>query len=329
MRRQKRWRLRLTVSAVLKKGRASLCALAIGLGFATPCAMAQSLPPGELSGLSLTNSTPPRLHLAQAQDTAQLLVRIQQLEEQNRVLNGQIEGLTFQMTQMQTAIEQLQSGRGAAAPSTPAAAPTGETAVPLTEIPEGGVRPLPGEVEFDPTFTDGSAPAETLGPSGDPLVGTGLEGGVDLATGQPLDLSYDPSAQPSGNADADAQFTAGYEALVRGDYEFAEEQFSQFIELYPDSPQTTDAANWLGDALIHRAAYNEAAAVLLDAYQKAPQSPRAPDLLLKLGMSLAGAGEREVACRTYGQIDERYTNITPAFASRLSEEKSRAECPPA
>ena len=316
----------MILSAALKKSRASFCALAVALGFAAPCASAQDTLPAELSGLSFTNAAPARIHVAQSQDSAQVLVRMQQLEEQVRVLNGQIEGLTFQMTQMQTAIEQLQSGRASAAPATSSSE---EADVAPTEIPEGGVRPLPGEVEFDPTFSDGTVPSGDLGRSSDPLAGTGLRGGVDLATGQPLDLSYDPSAQTGGDDDADAQFAAGYEALVGGDFEFAEEQFTQFIELYPDNPQVTDAANWLGDALIHRAAYNEAAAVLLDAYQKSPQSPRAPDLLLKLGMSLAGAGEREVACRTYGQIEGRYTVMTPAFVTRLNEEKSKAECPPA
>ncbi|MNU01562.1 hypothetical protein D3C72_2450010 [compost metagenome] len=69
--------------------------------------------------------------------------------------------------------------------------------------------------------------------------------------------------------------------------------------------------------------------MLLTAFQKAPDNPRAPDLLLKLGMSLSGAGERETACRTFAEIDKRYTTLTPAFLTRLGEEKSRAECPPA
>ena len=45
--------------------------------------------------------------MAQAQDTAQLMVRIQQLEEQLRLLNGQIEGLTFQLTQLQEILNRM------------------------------------------------------------------------------------------------------------------------------------------------------------------------------------------------------------------------------
>lgn len=326
-----------------------LCTVAVALGFTGAGLSAQStLPPAELGGLTYTNTPQPaRIHVAQAQDTAQLMVRLQQLEEQNRLLNGQIEGLTFQLTQLQEIVNRMaednefrfQALEGGAPGKTDAATqpggvtqpevlPQDPNAVPMTDIPEQGVRPLPGEVEFDPTFDDGSA-ADTLGESGDPLVGTGATGGVDLATGQPLNLSFDPAAAATGNADADAQFAAGYEALVQGDYAFAEDQFSQFIALYPDNAQATDAANFLGDALIHRAAYDEAAEVLLTAFQKAPDNPRAPDLLLKLGMSLSGAGERETACRTFAEIDRRYTTLAPAFLTRLGEEKTRAECPPA
>lgn len=340
----------MKVSAILRGGRTALCTVAVALGFTVPGMAAQSspFPPAELGGLTFTNNDQPqRIHVAQAQDTAQLMVRIQQLEEQLRLQNGQIEGLTFQLTQLQELLGRLQaqveSGQGGARPNSDAAIqPGGATqpealpqdpnapavdadGVPLTVIPEQGVQPLPGEAEFDPTFDDSG----TVGPSGDPLVGTGAAGAVDLTTGEPMDLSFDPAAANSGNADADAQFAAGYEAFTAGDYAFAEDQFSQYLELYPDSAQATDAANLLGDALMQRAAYNEAADVLLEAYQKDPAGARAPELLVKLGASIAGAGEREVACRTFAQVEANYPSLTPELSARLATEKTRAECPPA
>ncbi|HTN62644.1 MAG TPA: tol-pal system protein YbgF, partial [Devosia sp.] len=236
-----------------------------------------------------------------------------------------------------TALEGGAPGKPQAATQTDGATPSealpqDQNTAPLTEIPEQGVKPLPGEEEVDPTFTDGSIPPDDLGNSGDPLVGTGNgDQAIPLGTGQPLDLSFDPNAPAAntGDADADAQYNAGYDAIARGDYAFAETQFSQFIELYPDNAKATDAANWLGEALLQRQAYDEAAEVLLNAFQKAPDNPRAPDLLLKLGISLSGAEERETACRTFAEIDKRYTNLTPAFLTRLTAEKTKAECPPA
>lgn len=323
--------------------------MAFGLG--AQATSAQSSLPAELGGLSFNNGD--RYLVAQA-DSAQLMVRIQQLEEQIRSLNGQIEGVTFQLTQLQEILNRFQEDsefrfqalEGGAGGKTDAAtqpggvtrpealpqnpASTSEDDVPLTDIPEQGVQPLPGEIEFDPTFDDQSgAEIDPLGQSADPLVGTGATGGVDLITGKPLNLSYDPAAADTGNADADAQFRAGYEALIGGDYEFAEQQFGQFLELYPNNPLVADAANWLGEALIARSAYAEAADVLVEAYQKHSDHARAPDLLLKLGVSLAGVGERETACRTFAEVASRYPDTIPAFQSRLGAEKAKAECPPA
>ena len=291
---------------------------------------------------------------AAQQNAAQLAVQIQEMQEQIRLLTGQVEGLQFQLTQMQTLLErqnednefrfqQLEGGAGGkteaatptggvtpsgALPQTPAPQDTAPvTSAPSTDVPEGGVVPLPGELEIDPTFEGGEgAPMDDLGSSGDPLVGTGQgETGVPLGT-RPLDLSLGQGV-PAANGDAAAQYQAGYDAIVRGDYAFAEEQFRQFISLYPEDQNAADATNWLGEALLQRGAYDEAADVLLTGFQKFPDSARAPDLLMKLGVSLAGAGERETACRTLDEVGKRYTNLSPAFLSRLADEKSKAQCP--
>jgi tol-pal system protein YbgF len=351
----------LTALSIRSRGRTLALASVLMLGAAAPSLAfgVSPLPPADIGGVVMSDAQPARIHVAQSQEAAQLAVRIQQLEEQMRLLNGQIDGLTFQLTQMQTLVERMSQdneqrltaleggapGKPPAATQTDGATPSealpqDPTAVPMTDIPEQGIKPLPGEEEIDPSFTDGSTPADTLGNSGDPLVGTGNgDAAIPLGTGAavpigeapPIDLSFDPKAPAAntGDADADAQFNAGYEAMTRGDYAFAETQFTQFLDLYPDNAKATDASNWLGEALIQRAAYDQAAEVLLNAFQKAPDNPRAPDLLLKLGVSLSGAEERETACRTFAEIDKRYTNLTPAFLTRLTAEKTKAECPPA
>jgi len=69
----------------------------------------------------------PEFVFAQSKEEAQLAVRVQQLEDQVRTLTGQIEGLQFTLTQMQTQLQkmqddnefrfqQLEGGNGKAAP---------------------------------------------------------------------------------------------------------------------------------------------------------------------------------------------------------------------
>jgi len=172
---------------------------------------------------------------------------------------------------------------------------------------------------------------DNLGDSADPLVGKG-GGTAELGTipdngvSQPLNLSLDGN-QDLSNGDAEAQYKAGYEAIVRGDYAFAEQQFRQFIALYPKDPQAPDATNWLGEALLQRQAYDDAADVLLTGFQNYEKSSRAPDLLMKLGIALAGAGEGDTACRTFAEVVKRYPKQPTAFMQRLQQEQTKAQCP--
>ncbi|RYE06949.1 MAG: tol-pal system protein YbgF [Hyphomicrobiales bacterium] len=296
-----------------------------------------------------------------AQSSSELIVRVQELENTIRTLTGQVEGLQFQLTQMQELIVKMQddnefrfqqlegggAGKTEAAPQSGGEMPAGEAPQPATgdqqQLPDpnaapqsdvqpgvsGGLSALPddGKVIAEPA----GVPMDDLGDSADPLLGQGSAGGdpatgVLGANGVPLDLSLDRSSALE-DGDADAQYKAGYDAIMQGDYAFAEEQLRQFIALYPSHPQAPDATNWLGEALLQRGAYDEAADVLLTGFQAYERSSRAPDLLLKLGVALAGAGETDTACRTYFEVSKRYTSQPAAFNQRLADERAKAKCP--
>ncbi|MEO6014712.1 MAG: tol-pal system protein YbgF [Devosia sp.] len=304
-----------------------------------------SLPKGAARGLAAFSIAltlglvTPGITIAQSKSEAQLAVQIQDLESQVRTLTGQVEGLQFQLTQMQELITKMQEDyefrfqelEGGGGKKTDAATPSGG------ETPAGTLpQPATGDTTTTtlpaadaPVTTD--APMDDVGDSADPLLGKGEAGDTTIGTlgganGQPLNLSLD-GGQALSDGDANAQYAAGYDAIVRGDYPFAEEQFRQFVALYPKDPQAADATNWLGEALLQRQAYDEAADVLLTGFQTYEKSQRAPDLLLKLGIALAGAGETDTACRTYLEVGKRYPTQPAAFLQRLAEERAKAKCP--
>ena len=236
---------------------------------------AKAVPPADLGD--------GRILVAQNKSEAQLLVRIQDLEEQLRTLTGQVEGLQFQLTQMQTMLQkqsednefrfqQLEGGTPGKKPQ--AAVPT-DSATPSDALPQGDAPAAPAADQ--PAAPDAAPLSNTdqpmdgsLGQSADPLLGGGTDQLGTLSTddqlsldpNRPLDLSLDGGT--ISNGDADAQYAAGYDAITRGDYAFAEEQFQQFIALYPDDPQAADATNWLGEALLQRGAFTDAAEVLAE-----------------------------------------------------------------
>lgn len=292
----------------------------------------------------------------QGNDLASMQVRIDQLEEQVRLNSGQIEGLQFQLTQLQSLLERTQEDNeyrfqqleGGSLGETDAAIPSGgETpAERLPQNPQPQSEPAPSDqTVIDPLIGDSDIIDSSEMGGEDNLYASdvfgqqpGAEGADGVVMGPPegelgstppsapLDLSFDPDAIPLENGDANAQYQAGYDAVVRGEYAFAENQFRQFIETFPDHQQAPDATYWLGETLIERAAYGEAAEVLLEGFESYTTSIRAPDLLFSLGVALHGAGEFDTACRTYGEVLRRYPDSTQAFKDRVTAEQARAGC---
>lgn len=277
------------------------------------------------------------IQVAQSRD-ATLAVRLDQLEEQMRILNGQVEGLQFQLTQLQTLIERMQEDTDARFAALEGGVPSGKTSA---TSQTGGAMPSGGasqSVDLSAPGTDNTLVFPGANPNDAPLdLGAPIELGAperplgtltldDLggATGPEIDIGRE--AGFITDADAEAQYRAGYDAVVKGDYAFAEDQFRQFIALFPDHPQAPDATNWLGEALIQRGDYEEAADILLTGFQSYPNAARSPDILMKLGIALSGSGETETACRTFTEVLRRYPGVSPAFQQRLGTEMAKAGC---
>ncbi|MGN6100334.1 MAG: tol-pal system protein YbgF [Devosia sp.] len=291
-----------------------------------------------------------------SRDAAQLTLRIQNLEQQVRDLTGQVQGLQFQLTQMQTLIDrmnqdtdfrfkQLEGGKGGGA------APSGDqgSITPPVQPSRGQQTAAAAPMNLTGGDTGGT---DGLGKSYDPLVGKGRPGAGDdtvpLGPANSDGTAYNPAGtrppvqqastggsavQPvstgpaASNPQAQAQFKIGYQAIVKGDYRTAAAQFKSFIKQYPDDPQAADATNWLGEALLQQQDYVGAADVLVTGYKTYPSSPRAPDMLLKLGIALAAAQQQDAACKTFGLLAQKYPDTTVAFKTRLKQEMARGKCP--
>jgi tol-pal system protein YbgF len=301
-----------------------------------------ALAAGSLFGAPAPVADDGRILVAQNnQNAAELLVRIQDLEEQVRQLTGRVEGLEFQLQQVlkqqednEFRFQQLEGGAPVGKPQ--AAAPT-DGVTPSDALPQEQTPAATDDIPMDqlpatpaPDLPASDLPMDGVGDSADPLLNGGTDQLGTLGQDQdfantPLDLSLGGGEVSSG--DAKAQFDAGFDAMQRGDYAFAEDQFTQFVQLYPDDPQAADAVNYLGEALIQRGSYTDAAQVLAEGYTRHKDSKRAPDIMLKLGVALAGAQQIDVACRTFSTLKERYPNLSPAFQQRLAAENQKAQCP--
>ena len=268
---------------------------------------------------------------AQDSEAARLTLRIENLEQEVRDLTGQVQGLQFQLTQLQTIVQRQGQGGDNGSGNGPGSAQPG---------PQGSV----GQ--------DARSSRDDLGPSGDPLVGRGQPGeglsneevplgpSTRRAAAGPLQQRAPADTQsvdtrpavaapaaPPANPEAQAAYRSGYNSIVKGDYTTAAGIFKKFLKQYPDDPQAPDATNWLGEALLEQQDYVDAADVLVNGYKTYPTSPRAPDMLLKLGIALAGAQQNEAACKTFGLLQQKYNGTTAAFKSQLHDEMAKDKCP--
>lgn len=326
---------------------AALLATASLTGLSGTANAFQLFPNVELGRKAAPVQTPKaEVQLAQATDPT---LRVQQLEEEIRALNGRIEEMSFQLLQMQEAIRKQQEDnefrfqdleKKSGSLTRPATGGSEQDSVAeiITETPDVGATADASGT----TQAPGTAPGEqTLGSialddSGMPVTATLNEGAVDNGSGALPGVDTGVTA-PSTAGQAAPQQTASlgsegdvyqvaYAHVLSGDYTLAESEFRDFIAAYPSSAKIADAHFWLGEALYSQGNYNEAAKTFLNAHQTYNTSPKAPEMLLKLGMSLAALDNTETACATLREVSKRYPKASRAVVSKVASEQKRLSC---
>ena len=102
--------------------------------------------------------------------------------------------------------------------------------------------------------------------------------------------------------------------------------FREFLQSYPRDRQAVDATYWLGESYLQRQRYREAAEQFLKISRESPKATKAPDSLLKLGMSLNGLGAKEQACATYAKVGIDYPSASNTVRQGIARERRRSGC---
>lgn len=263
---------------------------------------------------------------AHAQDAADLMLRIDRLEAENRRLTGQVEELRFKEQKLEdqfkrfqmdadSRFRELEGGKGGTAgggASTPRVIPT---------TPPAGNRRSDA---FDPNQTAPTPGAPRPLGGGGPVAG----GNPSLDPGAPRDLSVNggnPSNAGPGT-DATSNFTHARGLIERGEYENGEVAMRDFQKKYARDKRAPEATFWIGESYLRRTRYREAAESFLTVTTKHSGIAKAPEAMLKLGISLRGLGANAEACGTFDQVSKKYPNASAAIKSAVEREKSRAKC---
>lgn len=278
------------------------------------------------------------------QTEAQLSLRIGQLEEQVRVLTGQVEEARFKAQQLEEQLRRFQEdtefrfrdleggGITAIPDNTP---PTGQNPIgqQLSQQPVPGEQVL-GQTPPAPTpqilgqltVEAPSAPADDL--SGRPLDLSALAGSLSQPNpleGQAPGLAGQELAV-AVPVDPRAEFELGYSLIITQDYIGAEGIFREFIDSYPENALVPDAYYWIGESQFQRAAFRDAADTYLAIYNRYPSTPQAAPSLLRLAQSLDRLGQRQAACTTLGELQAKYGATVPTVAERANQDARQWGC---
>lgn len=268
---------------------------------------------------------------------ANLEVRLSEMEKQLRDLTGRLEQQTFDIQQLRERLDRSQSDMelrlgelerkagisaggvtGGVSPQPGQMTAPGGTLAPdetsMATVPPSPAMPTQPQAGNAPAalITDPNAPAPANSPTQQQL-GTLTEapGGASIP--------------PSGN-DAASLYENAFSQLKSGNFGVAQRDFDGFLKTYPEHPLAANATYWLGETYYAQSKYDLASRVFAESYKKFPKGPKAADSLLKLGMSLGGAGKTKEACVSFKQLKKEFSATQSTAVRRADQEMSRLGC---
>jgi len=245
-------------------------------------------------------------------------IRLSQLERTVQEMVGKYEEAVFGVTQVRERLEKLSSdldfrlsqieshaGAEGAPPQPPRSTGQPPMVKPAAAAPAPAAQATPFQPAAKPGDKSGPPPAKPS-PAPEPAAaGPGL-GGVP--------------------ANVQEQYDEAFGLLRKADYDQAEKALNRFVTQHRDSPLAGNAQYWLGETYYGRGKYAEAAVAFAEGFQRYAKSPKAPDNLLKLGLSLSALKQKDDACKTLGQLDHQFPNAAASLKRRADQERKKLSC---
>ena len=134
-----------------------------------------------------------------------------------------------------------------------------------------------------------------------------------------------PAAPPSG-AGGDQMYNDAMKKLQDGDNAGAERGFKAFLQSQPKHALAGNAQYWLGESYYARKDYQNAMTAFAEGYKTYKASPKGPDNLLKLGITLAVMGRKADACQVFAKFSADYPRATDLQKRRVDQERQKNSC---
>ena len=260
---------------------------------------------------------------------ARLDIRLTALDEELRAATGKMEELVHQLGQINSRLDKLvgdvdyrlsvlEKARTGAA-GAPLSGPPRLATVPRAPAVESGAPGTLGQGFATPpgvlgTITDSDLKAIT--PPSEAPTGPAQAAVPPAAT--------EPAVLPEGTPKE--RYTYAFGLLRQAKYDEAEAALQAFIKAHGDDPLASNARFWLGDTYYVRGQFQDAAKTFLEGYKADPKGAKAPDDLLKLGMSLARLEKKKDACVTFTKLKKDFPDAPDRIKKAAARESQRNGC---
>ena len=237
------------------------------------------------------------------------LLKLNEIEDQFRQLTNKFEEVNFKLDKLSTRVTKIQSD--AQLRFSDLENGTSTTSKKKKAVLPGSAKPQ--DFGAAPGYQTSNLPEEQSINS--------IESAQTVITEEPEKKN---SLLPNKPTQEQYEFAVGFMKI--GDYETAEFALKEFIEKNKDHDLAGSAQYWYGETFRIRQLYSDAATAYLDGYQNYPKSKKAPDNLLKLGITMVQLGEKDQGCKMIAGLKKEYPKATKSVLQKAQYEQKKFKC---
>ena len=237
------------------------------------------------------------------------LLKLNEIENQFRELTNKFEEVNFKLDKLSTRVTKIQS----------------DTQLRFSDLETGTITsteekqtPLPGSTKPQDF---GAAPAYQTSNLPQKQSINSIESAKTVIAEEP-----EPRESLLPDKPAKEQYEFAVSFMKIGDYETAEFALKEFIDKNKDHDLAGSAQYWYGETFRIRQLYSDAATAYLDGYQNYPKSMKAPDNLLKLGITMVQLGEKDQGCKMISGIKKEYPKANKSVLQKAQYEQKKFKC---
>ncbi len=236
------------------------------------------------------------------------LLKLNEIEDQFRELTNKFEEVNFKLDKLATRVTKIQS----------------DTQLRFTDLESGSSTQKEKKVSLP-----GSSKPQDFGANpGYQTSNLPSQQKINSVESAQTVITEEPEKKESllPNKPASEQYEFAVSFMKIGDYETAEFALREFIDKNKDHELAGSAQYWYGETFRIRQLYSDAATAYLDGYQNYPKSKKAPDNLLKLGITMVQLGEKDQGCKMISGLKKEYPKASKSVLQKAQYEQKKFKC---